>query len=76
MSPTEMEATCNASLDTARKFGWPEKDACVTLVTPKGFRPPPGFPRGNLLQVKEDGHRLSSYPALRLLAWIRKAVAA
>lgn len=75
MSPAEMEAACDASLAGAEEFDLPEAKACVNLVTPKGWKPPPGFPRGYLLQVKENGDRLSSYPALRLRAWIRKAVA-
>lgn len=76
MSPAEMEASCADSLAGAKEFGLPEDKACVNLVTPKGWKPPPGFPRGYLLQVKENGDRLSSYPALRLRAWIRKAVTA
>lgn len=76
MSPAEMEAACNDSLAGAKEFGLPVDKAGVNLVTPKGWKPPPGFPRGYLLQVKDNGDRLSSYPALRLQAWIRKAVAA
>jgi hypothetical protein len=76
MSPAEMEAACKDSLAGAVEFGLPENKACVNLVTPKGWKPSPGFPRGYLLQVKENGDRLCSYPSLRLLTWIRKAVAA
>ncbi|MGF9564143.1 hypothetical protein AAIH70_11570 [Neorhizobium sp. BT27B] len=76
MSPAEMEAACKDSLAGAVEFGLPENRACVNLVTPRGFKPPQGFPRGYLLQVKEDGRRIKSYPALRVLAWIRKAAAA
>lgn len=76
MTFAEIVEACSASLEGAREFGWPEADAKVTLVTPKGWRPPLGFPRGYLLQVKDNGDRLSSYPAPRLLAWIRKAGAA
>lgn len=71
-----MEAACKDSLAGAVEFDLPENKACVNLVTPRGWKPPLGFPRCSLLQVKENGDRLSSYPALRLLAWIRKAVAA
>lgn len=76
MSPAEIESACKDSLAGAVEFDLPENKAGVNLVTPKGWKAPPGFPRGYLLQVKENGDRLCSYPALRLLAWIRKAVAA
>ncbi|MEB2845907.1 hypothetical protein [Endobacterium cereale] len=76
MSPAEMEAACKDSLAGAVEFGLPRDKACVILVTPPGFKPQQGFPRGYLLQVKDDGRRIKSYPALRVLAWIRKAAAA
>ncbi|WP_367354208.1 hypothetical protein [Agrobacterium pusense] len=75
MTPTEMKEACNASLTGAREFGLEESKASVMLVLPQGFKPPAKFPRGYLLQVKDDGSRLHSFPAKRLLAWIKWAEA-
>lgn len=75
MSPAEMKDACNASLTGARELGLEESKASVSLVLPKGFKPPPRFPRGYLLQVKDDGSRLSSFPAKKLLAWVKWAEA-
>lgn len=75
MSPTEMKEACNASLKGALELGLDESKASVTLVLPKGFKPPARFPRGYLLQVKDDGTRLRSFPAKKLLAWVEWAEA-
>lgn len=75
MTPAEMKEACNASLTGARELGLDEIKASVTLVLPQGFKPPPRFPRGYLLQVKDDGSRLRSFPATKLLAWIKWAEA-
>ncbi|HCV70532.1 MAG TPA: hypothetical protein DHE23_01605 [Agrobacterium sp.] len=73
MTPAEMKEACNASLTGARELGLEESKASVTLVLPQGFKPPAKFPRGYLLQVKDDGSRLRSFPAKKLLAWIEWA---
>ena len=73
MTPAEMKDACNASLTGARELGLDESKASVTFVLPKGFKPPPRFPRGYLLQVKDDGTRLRSFPARKLLSWIKWA---
>ncbi|WP_421445328.1 hypothetical protein [Agrobacterium tumefaciens] len=75
MTPAEMKDACNASLTGARELGLEESQANVTLVLPKGFKAPPRFPRGYLLQVKDDDSRLRSFPATKLLAWIKWAEA-
>lgn len=75
MTPADMKDACNASLTGARELGLEESQANVTLVLPKGFKPPARFPRGYLLQVKDDGSRLRSFPAKKLLAWIKWAEA-
>lgn len=72
MTPEQMNQVCKDALATSREFGWPESKACVTLVTPPAFKRPPGFPRGYLLQVKDDGSRLWHFNAARLQAWLRK----
>lgn len=73
MGPTEMEKMCLDSIEGAREFCIPEDKAVLSLVTPKGWKAPPKFPRGYLLQVKEDGSRVSHFPAQRVLAWVRMA---
>jgi len=75
MTPAEMKEACNASLTGARELGLEESKASVALVLPQGFKPPEKFPRGYLLQVKDDGSRLRSFPAKKLLAWIKWAEA-
>lgn len=75
MTPAEMKEACNACLTRARELGLNERQASVTLVLPLSFKAPVRFPRGYLLQVKNDGSRLRSYPATKLLAWIKWAEA-
>ncbi len=75
MTPAEMKEACNASLNGARELGLDESKASVTFVLPKSFKSPPRFPRGYLLQVKDDGSRLRSFPATKMLAWIKWAEA-
>ncbi|MDR5008280.1 hypothetical protein RGK87_04560 [Agrobacterium fabacearum] len=75
MTPAEMKDACNASLTGARELGLEESQANVTLVLPKGFKAPPRFPRGYLLQVNDNGSRLRSFPATKLLSWIKWAEA-
>ena len=70
MTPKEMEKACTDIIESYREGGWPEDKANVTLVTPPGFKRPPKFPRGYLLQVKDDGRRIWHFNAMRLLAWI------
>lgn len=71
MIPGDMARSCLDAMEACRDFGRPETDAKVTLVTPQGFKPPPKFPRGYLLQVKPDGARLWHFPAARVLLWLR-----
>ncbi|MGF0520598.1 hypothetical protein ACQEDT_03725 [Agrobacterium pusense] len=70
MTPAEMKEACAASLTGARELGLDESKASVSLVLPEGFKPPPRFPRGYLLQIKDDGSRLRSFPAKKLMAWV------
>lgn len=41
----------------------------MPLVTPKGFKPPLKFPRGELLCEKFDGSRVRSYSVQKILKW-------
>lgn len=61
---------CAESLEARARLGLPAEEAAVCLVVPKGWRPPPGFPRGSMVQVRPDGARICYYPALRLSAWL------
>lgn len=70
MSPAEMREACENSLRWSRELGREDTDASVSLVLPKGFKPPPKFPRGYLLQVKDDGSTLKSFPAVKLISWL------
>ncbi|PDS97499.1 hypothetical protein CO659_12600 [Rhizobium sp. S9] len=73
MSPADMEKLCLENIEAGKNFGIAEEKANITLVTPKGWRAPPKFPRGHLLQVKENGDRLWHFPSKRVLAWVRAA---
>lgn len=42
----------------------------MPLVTPKGFKPPPKFPRGELLCENVDGSNVRGYPTARVLKWL------
>jgi hypothetical protein len=48
----------------------PLEEAHVLVTTPKGWKAPPKWPRGVIVQVKEDGTRIRYFPALKLLAWL------
>lgn len=76
MRPTDMEKLCTDSINGGKEFGVPEERCVLTLVTPKGWKAPPKFPRGYLLQVKDDGSRLWHFKSARVLQWLRSQVAA
>lgn len=76
MSPAEMKAACDTVIASYKSMDLPIEKAQITLVTPKGFKNPPKFPRGCLLQVKEDGRRIWHFNAIRILAWIKSVGAA
>lgn len=43
----------------------------ITLVVPKDFKPPRGFPRGELLSVPPGSkHKNLSFPAERVRDWV------
>lgn len=58
----------NINFYTTNKM--PAEDAAVLITTPKGWKAPPKFPRGEIVQVKEDGTRIRRLPAMRLLAFL------
>lgn len=72
MTPRQMEGACNDVIASYKSMDLPHEKANITLVTQKVWKPPPRFPRGYLLQVKEDGSRLWLFRAARVLAWLKK----
>jgi hypothetical protein len=60
---------CVDNINFHRKQGWDVQDAAVLITTPPKWKAPPKFPRGEIVQVKEDGTRIRHLPAMRLLAW-------
>jgi len=68
MTPERMAELCRAVLsDTAGAI------TNVTLITPKGQKMPPKFPRGQLLcEIERNGRKchVRSYDAARVLAWL------
>lgn len=76
MSPAEMRKSCEDIIASYREMDIPPEKANVTLVTPAGFKKPKGFPRGYLLQVKDDGRRIWHFNAVRVLNWLTVAEAA
>lgn len=65
-----LAAQCAESINFCSQAGFPTEQARITVVTPKGWKAPPKFPRGELLQVKEDGARVRSLPAMNVLAYL------
>lgn len=70
MDIIDIARECAESLSARARLGLPAENASVCLVVPKGWRPPPGFPRGTMVQVRPDGARVCYFPALRLSAWL------
>lgn len=58
MTPTQLAQACNKAIDAAAEIGTPADKASIPITTPKGWKPPPKFPRGWLAQVKPDGRRI------------------
>lgn len=51
-------------------WGLDPKKAQVLITTPKGWKPPPRFPKRDIIQVKDDGTRVSYVSAMNVLAWL------
>ncbi|MHC2552456.1 hypothetical protein [Bradyrhizobium elkanii] len=60
---------CVENINFYKQNGMSIEDAAVLITTPKGWKAPPKFPRGEIFQVKPDGTRIRRLPALRLIAW-------
>jgi hypothetical protein len=70
MDIRDIARECAESLRARERLGLSAEEASVCLVVPKGWKPPPGFPRGSMVQVRPDGARVCYFPALRLSAWL------
>lgn len=70
MKVEQLAKLCVDSLWFANETGLPAAEAGITLTFPKGWKTPPKFPKGKLLQVKEDGVRIKSFSAVNILAWL------
>ncbi|UPT95493.1 hypothetical protein J4G48_0040780 [Bradyrhizobium barranii subsp. apii] len=70
MNPGDLATLAVNNMNAATKLGLPMKEAHLLVTTPKGWKAPPKFPRGKIVQVKEDGSRIRYLPAMNLLAWL------
>lgn len=70
MSANDLAKQCVDSMNFAHEYGLPQKDASIMVVTPKGWKAPPKFPRGEIVQWKEDGSRIRYFKAMNVLAWL------
>lgn len=70
MKVTELAAQCAQAINACTGLGANAEDAQTLIVTPKGWKPPAGFPRRDIVQIKENGDRVAYLPALRVLMWM------
>lgn len=70
MNPQALAEQCATSINFCTEIKLPMEQATIGLTTPKGWKAPPKWPRGRLNQVKEDGRRIWSFPAVKVLAWL------
>lgn len=70
MTILELARACTDAICGCAMMNIEAEDAKALVVTPKGWRPPKGFPRRDIVQVKENGDRVSYVPAMRVLCWM------
>jgi hypothetical protein len=66
----DLAVQCVNSINGSTVIGSKMEDASIMVVTPKGWKAPPKFPRGRIVQWKEDGSRVRYLPAANVLAWL------
>ena len=66
----ELARTCADRISDSAGSGLSADDAAVCLVVPKGWKPPPRFPRGRTVQVKSNGDSIRYFPAAGTLTWL------
>jgi hypothetical protein len=70
VNPAQLTQQCVTTINGSTKIGLKMEDATILVVTPKGWKAPPKFPRGTIVQWKEDGSRVRYLPAAKVLAWL------
>jgi hypothetical protein len=70
MNPSDLVAQCVNSINACTGVGLTMDDARILVTTPKGWKAPSKFPRGQIVQWKEDGSRVRYLPAANVLAWL------
>jgi len=70
MNVVDLAVQCVNSINGSTVVGSKMEDASILVVTPKGWKAPPKFPRGQIVQWKEDGSRVRYLPAMKVLAWL------
>lgn len=69
MSPYDLAKQCADVITERTRLGIGLEDAAILVVTPRGWKAPPKFPRGEIVQWKENGDRVRYFPAIKTLAW-------
>lgn len=70
MTYDDLALQCAKSINSSTEIGLPNQEAFVLLVLPKGWKPPPKFPRGKTAHYKDDGTRVAYFNAMNVLAWM------
>ena len=70
MQAAKLAQQCVTSINSSTQLGLPVEQACILVVTPPKWKAPPKFPRGQIVQWKEDGSRVRYLPAMNTLAWL------
>jgi hypothetical protein len=71
MSVESLARQCADAINNQQRFGVAATEACITSVTPPGWKRPKGFPRGELLMDQPyTQNRVWRYNASRMLAWM------
>lgn len=70
MKPFDLAKLCVDSMNSGTQLGLKASEARVCLVTPPKWKAPPKFPRGEIVQAKEDGSRVRYLSAMNVLAWL------
>lgn len=63
MSPQQMATEALASMQAGTR---------MTLVRIRGQKPPPKFPRGELMCENHDGRNVYSYDPAKVIAWLNE----
>lgn len=70
IASARMAKQCADAINFYTRAGERGDLATISLVLPKGWKPPPKFPRRTLLCVNSRGERVYSLSAMNVLAWL------